>query len=164
MTNVYCPRCQTLKTREDFHKSNTRRGVQSRCKLCQKQQLIDRRLKSPEVFRTYKNKSDARQAGTQKLKDQRKNWALKSAYGITLEDYGAMLEKQNGCCAICGSSDTGSKHSHFHVDHSHDTDKVRALLCAGCNIGLGAFKENIDALQNAVAYLKLHNNNNKEIE
>jgi hypothetical protein len=74
-------------------------------------------------------------------------------YGLTREDYHAMLAAQRGCCAICERPLVveGKK---THVDHCHDTDVVRGLLCARCNTGLGAFEDNPDLLERAVAYLR----------
>jgi Recombination endonuclease VII len=70
-----------------------------------------------------------------------------------------MLEAQGGKCAICParSSDHGKK---FHVDHCHETGKVRALLCNNCNNGLGRFKDNAEYLINAANYIKFHQSTN----
>ena len=76
---------------------------------------------------------------------------LKRRYGITLEQYEAMLESQNGKCAICkGDCLTGRN---LAVDHDHETGKVRGLLCSKCNQGLGQLN-NIELLQRAIDYLK----------
>lgn len=59
-----------------------------------------------------------------------------------------MLAAQGGGCAICVVKDA------THVDHDHVTGKVRALLCATCNTGLGMFSDNPDILSNAAGYLR----------
>ncbi len=51
-------------------------------------------------------------------------------FGITLEDYQALLDKQNGRCAICRRLPAKNK---LAVDHDHDTGAVRGLLCPPCN-------------------------------
>lgn len=69
---------------------------------------------------------------------------IKYKYGITYEDYERMLAEQGGCCAICGSSDSGGR-GRFHIDHDHSccpTQKtcgkcLRGLLCSTCNTRLG---------------------------
>lgn len=81
--------------------------------------------------------------------------ARKKRYGITPEIFDAMFNAQNKCCAICGCSSTRAKNG-WHLDHSHQTGKVRAILCNNCNCGLGYAKDSIETLQNMVEYLKYH--------
>lgn len=73
-------------------------------------------------------------------------------YGITEEELQAMIDTANGVCPIC----TGPIGEKLHIDHCHETGKVRNVLCGNCNNGLGQFKENIETLERAVEYLKLH--------
>ena len=87
--------------------------------------------------------------------DQRKS-VLKHRYGMSVEDYDALLKEQNSGCAICGNPIPGRNNKHFAIDHNHKTNKVRGLLCYKCNSGIGYFKENIDFLQKAIDYLKKH--------
>ncbi len=66
-----------------------------------------------------------------------------------------LLEEQNNSCAICGinQSDTTKKLS---VDHNHETNQVRGLLCNSCNLGLGQFKDSVVFLSYAIEYLEKH--------
>ena len=82
-------------------------------------------------------------------------WArqLKRCYGITAADYAKMLKKQKGNCAICQNLLTLKKPP---VDHCHKTGKVRAILCNSCNWGLGHFKDDVDLMKRATAYLRKH--------
>lgn len=82
----------------------------------------------------------------------RRRSMLKKKYGITLEQYDAMLAAQGGGCAICRTTDPGVK-GVFHVDHCHDTGAVRGLLCSPCNTGLGHFKDDVERLVRAVNYV-----------
>lgn len=67
-----------------------------------------------------------------------------------------MYAAQDGRCAICRKSETELGRS-LSVDHWHTGDKrVRQLLCAECNRGLGVFKDNPDLLREAAAYLERH--------
>jgi hypothetical protein len=81
-----------------------------------------------------------------------KNSALKSAFGITIDDYHDMLAIQNGVCAICGVDNNG-KYGYFSVDHCHKTLKIRGLLCTNCNQGIGRFKDSVENIENAIRYL-----------
>ena len=40
------------------------------------------------------------------------------------------------------------------VDHDHDTGKIRGIICNPCNIQLGAFKDSIEELEEAIKYLR----------
>jgi DNA-directed RNA polymerase subunit RPC12/RpoP len=71
-------------------------------------------------------------------------------YGITEEDFNAMLEKQGYRCAICGSDNDGRE---LAIDHDHVTGEVRGLLCTKCNLGLGSFEDDITRLEKAKLYL-----------
>lgn len=78
-----------------------------------------------------------------------------SVYGLTPEQINEMKIKQNFKCAICENSFETEKLTH--VDHCHKTNKVRALLCHRCNLGLGYFKDDIKLMQNAISYIQKHN-------
>jgi len=80
-----------------------------------------------------------------------KNTYLKKTFGITIDQYEAMLESQNNLCAICSGSD---EHFSLAVDHDHKSGKVRGLLCSQCNRGLGLFKDEVVRLESALKYLK----------
>jgi hypothetical protein len=82
----------------------------------------------------------------------KRRYALKSAYGLSIEEYDRILLLQDGKCAIC-KTDTPNGRGRFHVDHDHNTEKIRGLLCHHCNLALGNFKDNIHNLLSAIAYL-----------
>lgn len=70
--------------------------------------------------------------------------------GLTTDDYDAMMKHQRGKCAICRKP---PKKRRLAVDHDHHTDEVRGLLCAGCNVALGMFEDDVDTLKAAIWYL-----------
>ena len=72
---------------------------------------------------------------------------LKQRYGLELKDYEAMFRGQGGACAICGHI------KKLHIDHCHNTGKVRGLLCQGCNHGLGNFNDDSERMATAISYL-----------
>lgn len=74
---------------------------------------------------------------------------LKRRYGMSLDGYQYMYNKQKGECLICGSFQ-----KELNVDHDHVTQDVRGLLCPNCNLGLGHFKDNPILLIKAAKYLK----------
>ena len=40
------------------------------------------------------------------------------------------------------------------VDHCHVGGEVRGLLCSNCNVGLGMFADNPEALEAAARYIR----------
>ena len=70
--------------------------------------------------------------------------------GITKQEYTAILEKQNGVCAICSNVCSKS----LAVDHDHATGVIRGLLCNKCNRGIGYLQDSPEILQKALNYLK----------
>lgn len=80
---------------------------------------------------------------------------LKIKYGITMQEYEELLKKQDYRCAICGSYNK-TRERRLAVDHSHETGKVRGLLCGSCNVGIGSLKEDKQIFENAIEYLGLN--------
>lgn len=87
---------------------------------------------------------------TAETPEQRRDWYLRSKYGITLADQNAMLAAQGGACLLC---DASLDAYNLAVDHDHETDEVRGLLCRICNSSLGAFEADPERLLTAFTYL-----------
>ena len=73
-------------------------------------------------------------------------------YGVTKEFLVSLYDKQAGKCAICNAVPHTERG--LHVDHCHKTKQVRGLLCHGCNTGIGAMKDSVDIISQALLYLK----------
>lgn len=105
-----------------------------------------------------KRKEDTLKRNRSRTKDQMKEEFIKSVYGITLNEYNQMNEKQDGMCAICGEKETRRNRytitCRLTIDHCHIKKQVRGLLCHKCNNGLGQFRDRIDLLEKAIIYLK----------
>jgi hypothetical protein len=87
--------------------------------------------------------------------------ALRSRFGknklMTLEAFDAMLVKQGGRCATCRGKHPGRKKWNgrsWCIDHDHKTGRVRGLVCLGCNMALGAVKDNVKTLRAMIVYLQ----------
>lgn len=78
-------------------------------------------------------------------------YRLKKRYGITPEQYVAMLASVGGLCEICGT--VGYDGKKLSVDHCHETGKIRGLLCNRCNMALGAFNDSPRLLSRAIKYI-----------
>lgn len=73
--------------------------------------------------------------------------------GLKPEQLEAMFQAQGCVCAICGAEEPGSKIG-WNLDHCHATNKIRFILCAHCNRGLGAFRDNPEWLKKAASMLE----------
>ena len=58
---------------------------------------------------------------------------------------------QGGKCAIEGCDNPAE-----HLDHCHDTNKIRQLLCHGCNTSLGLLNEDIIKITGLIRYKLYH--------
>ncbi|MFG2678826.1 endonuclease VII domain-containing protein [Streptomyces sp. NPDC048392] len=73
---------------------------------------------------------------------------FKRKYGLAPAELDAMVTEQRGVCCICLAA------SAEHVDHCHETGRVRGVLCFSCNAALGQFKDRPDAIRRAAAYVE----------
>ena len=138
MTVKTCICCQLEKPISEYHKDSGKKdGYHTTCKSC-------------SCSRERKRYSSG------KIKD--KDLKLRRKYGISHNNYLEILEAQNGRCAICSTDVPGGKGA-FHVDHCHNSGKIRGLLCHRCNVGLGHFKDQESLLLKAALYLHNHHVN-----
>jgi len=80
-----CFRCEKRKPRDEFYKDQNRTtGRRSECKDCAKAYRKNQWAENPHAQREYSRRSK-----------------IKTAYGMSAEEYDAMLLEQGGCCAIC---------------------------------------------------------------
>lgn len=113
------------------------------------------RFDTPRALQThlgFKHKDDGFTQNRSRPEVQRE-WNLRKNYGIGMADYEAMLAFQGGRCATCCATSADSTRSNLHVDHDHDTGRVRGLLCSHCNRALGNVSDDPDRLMRLAAYL-----------
>ena len=138
-----CSKCKVEKPLADFsRRAASRDGLEFRCRPCNQAAKKAYRAAYPDRIRE-------RNRRYQRSGDYYRRRRL-SAYGITLEEYNTMLAAQGGGCAICGNP-PGARS--LHVDHDHATGEVRGLLCIGCNVALGGFRDDPELLARAIDYL-----------
>ena len=136
-----CTKCGETKAKTEFYlHKHTKDKLASLCKHCYK--LNEQRWKeeNPEAY---------------KLSCRRRN--LKKKFGITIEEYMRIYDKQQGKCACCGEEKPSEGISGLVVDHSHTSGEVRELLCTQCNTALGLLKENADIVNKLLEYIRKHN-------
>lgn len=127
------------------------KGLCTRCYYQAHMERIKRRTKA--YAKTPKGKLIQKIAGH--------NYYVKNfkrrRYGISEEEFQRQVDHQRGLCALCGVKPKRK----LCVDHCHRTNRVRALLCNHCNLGIGMFSESIYRLQRAILYLSSYDS--KEI-
>jgi hypothetical protein len=135
-TTRVCRVCKRELPIEEFRRTGTR-WRRTECRACTKLVYKEWKAAHPAAWR------DA---------------FLRRTYHISAAEYDELFARQNGGCAICGERQRSRKPDGeprlLHVDHDHRTGQVRALLCSGCNGGLGGFRDRIELLTKAIAYLQ----------
>lgn len=75
-------------------------------------------------------------------------------FTVPKAEYQRLLQKQDCRCAICGSiSGSNGRNDRLAVDHCHNTNEVRGLLCHRCNTAIGLMRDDVDLLASAIRYL-----------
>lgn len=163
-----CSTCRHVGLREVFSRDRAcTDGYSNRCLKCDRTAEADRRREHPEKVRQqqrqWAEKNPTRYLAAlnlwkarnpNKVKATRRRRALRT-YGLTVDQYEALVRDQKGLCAICKGPPVG-RGKKLHVDHDHTTRQVRALLCSFCNRGLGYFKDDPQLLLLAAQYLQDH--------
>jgi len=90
--------------------------------------------------------------GQRLMREQGRKSRFKMKYGMTEADYQARCDAQGGRCAICRQPPPSHKPI-LHVDHDHDSGRVRGLLCSDCNLALGLFGDSATRARRAADYL-----------
>jgi Autographiviridae endonuclease VII len=157
-----CLHCGLEKPLDHFYvDSKARDGRRPECKSCNLAQRRAAHAANPDPGRArarqWQRDNPERYAAKQReyAESGRKAIAnrkshLKRKYGLSVDEYDAMLDAQGGVCAICGEKPGDLT---LHVDHDHATGALRRLLCVRCNNALGCFQESHDLFQAAAEYL-----------
>ena len=168
MTTKKCTQCAVVKPLTEFY----REGKTSQCKKCDNARNLAWRTRNPERVKEWDKAYYAK--NSEKIKAYVAQWnrdnaevyrarKMQQRYGITPAQYDAILQVQNGTCAICYRVETRGR-GVLHIDHCHATGAVRGLLCFDCNTMLGKVKDVPETLDRAAQYLRRAQNMHKEIQ
>jgi hypothetical protein len=158
-----CRKCGEPKPLLAFYKMpGMRDGHRNDCIRCNLEAQAKRRALDPEANRRrarewqLANPERVKAKHAEYVADGRKSASnrkshLKRKYALTIEQYDQMLAKQGGGCAICGRPPRPD--ISLHVDHDHETGRIRGLLCFRCNNALGDFLDDESLLREAAGYL-----------
>jgi len=139
-----CKDCGETKPIVEFY-VNPKSGPQACCKPCAVNRAAAQRKANPELARRRSREWVRRNPDKRRANHDR--WK----YGVPVGFRQTLWASQHGCCAICGTAITAEA---GHIDHDHTTNRIRGMLCWGCNKGLGAFKDSIENLTMAAGYLQ----------
>lgn len=125
-----CNKCNIEKELSEFYKDASKLdGLRHDCKTCNKQRVakwVENNLpKKLENNKNWKHKNP----------DNARDNYYRRNYGITLNQYNELLEKQNHCCAICKRHESEFK-TNLAVEHNHKTKEIQGLCCTYCNRNL----------------------------
>lgn len=145
-----CWKCKKKKQLTEFPLDRRRKdGHFCWCKKCHARYRREYLERHPEVReRTNRQTEENRKRNPEKYYLQWRSAYLLREYGISLSQYQDLINKQKRRCAIC------KRRKRLYIDHDHNTDKVRGLLCVECNTGLGKLGDSEIALLRALKYLR----------
>ena len=163
-----CVKCGVVQPLGSFYKApGTRDGYRGDCKGCFRTRAKARYplVREANIARAKKWREEnlerfqanqRRMRSTPEGKLRSRAGHLMRKFGMTIEQYDAMLEAQSGGCFVCSRSPR--EDISLHVDHDHSTGKVRGILCFRCNNALADFQEDPELLRKAASYLSWHAN------
>jgi recombination endonuclease VII len=74
--------------------------------------------------------------------------------------YNELVAQYGSRCGICYSTSgvfkLNGELKRLNIDHGHETDDIRGLLCSHCNFGIGSLGDTPAALVLALEYLARH--------
>ena len=157
ITEKQCSCCKEVKSRSEFYRNRScSTGLKPNCKQCEKKMAEPHKAKMLAKLKQWAIENPELD------KKNRRERYFKSTHGITMAERSAMIEKQNGQCAICGKvpvlspKPQNGREEALCIDHCHRTGKVRGMLCDRCNTALGIFQDSETILQAAINYLREH--------
>lgn len=146
----YCYTCGEYRDLTEFHNTKrTKDGKQSRCVYCVSEYHQQYYVKNKNAIKV--KTSEWHTNNKEKYKQSRKIGKLQSRYGISIDTYNTILVAQKGLCAICKFPP--NEEENLCVDHCHETNKIRGLLCKPCNLLIGNANNDVARLLSAVHYL-----------
>jgi hypothetical protein len=141
-----CKDCAQTKPVSEFHNHATSKDRKD-CYCITCSNVRAKRWKQANHQRINQRRAEARKDGRLRAE------TLSQRYGLTIDSHAALLEEQGHTCKICKEPARL-----LHVDHCHVTGKVRGILCIKCNTGLGHFRDDVELLKTAIAYLESSRN------
>lgn len=137
--------------KREYHKNNIKNYIYNPWNLIEK---ICSKCKLNKNIENFHVKKQNKNGFSDICKNCEKFRKIEILYKIDEISFNEILNFQDNKCDICKISFLNLKH--IHIDHNHETNKIRGLLCVNCNTGIGLLKENINIMQEAIKYIRKH--------
>ena len=124
-----CSKCKRILPISQFSRQAAGKdGLRANCRACDAAYYQETKERQ-RVRRLEKRRSDPKMVSDVHRKER---------YGAEVGQFDDLLAAHNRCCGICGKGHDDLAKG-LHVDHNHETGKVRGLLCVTCNAHLGRY-------------------------
>ncbi len=151
-----CGCCKESKSISEFgmHKCS-RDGLRAYCKPCwnsykHKWRLANREKHDQHARRKRERDQDWKSRDPLQFNIKQRIYRLRREYGLTEEQFQAMIVENEGRCRCCGKVPGPEG---WGIDHDHKTGEIRGLVCKSCNAGIGLLGDTLERVQLAVDYL-----------
>jgi hypothetical protein len=129
------------------------------CKTCEVEKLVteyQKDITKKDHLRPYCKECTSKRRKQLLSKEMIRQRNLEKNFGKgALDVYKKLFEEQGGVCAICSTPENG-RYSNLSIDHNHDTNEIRGLLCNSCNRGIGLLKDSPEVIRKAAEYVETH--------
>ena len=167
MTSKVCTRCHIDKNLNEYSpQKKGRLGRSSWCRECasRHQKLPEKAARRAEIARLPARVQVVQLRQRKKLATESGWWRqleyqIRCVYHLELIELATMYFAQQWKCAGCLRPLDGSSRFAMngkttdHIDHDHQTGKVRGVLCYGCDNVLGCMRDSIPGLYSLEKYL-----------
>ena len=140
IVEAVCKKCKILKPSEDFGFNKRTKSI--RCYTCKK-------------CRAKREKERRKQKGAHYLRVRN----IMSSYKVSESEAERLRSIWN--CECCGVELTKAKSNvrcitDQVIDHCHETNIIRGVLCSACNLALGHARDSVEVLEKLKDYLINH--------
>lgn len=167
MKTKTCVSCKVSKPVSEFTiRTRAVDGLAYYCKLCTRERALEYRNRPENVLAGKERARRWREENPEKAKKTHDSWVkrnrvryresckwrrLRHRYGVSREQYENLMRIAGGVCELCGSGHL------LCLDHCHQSELVRGILCMRCNTAMERFDEMPDFTARVAKYLEKHN-------
>lgn len=159
-----CSKCGAEKGESEFGKDASRKGgLRSWCRECERayhqspaarmrRRAYERdRMRDPSHRERVRHRARERYRNDPAFRERQAAYTAARKYGIPVDAVRRLQSQAN--CDCCGKA-LPEHAMHRHIDHCHETGRVRGMVCRQCNLIMqGPASECIARMRCCIAYL-----------